>query len=218
MNWLLNTPEQHSKFPKYQAPYTNDTPYVFMYNRCTWGPSLTTTQPKMTSSHAKKPALSFKPVTSFRSSTSRIPTGGRAEWRATLPTLQDLSPPQSSRSGKAAPSPTAIVSSRLVAAQDAHALTRTSFCIVGGWQAKARPERAASPAAPLGRRRSAKTSTWPSTAPVSVFARMTRWFHPTEPLLDKQALFYLQFLTSWTWYPTRRWLNCLLLKGKHLCL
>lgn len=112
MNWSLNTLERHSKFPKCRAAHTNDSPYVFMYNRCTWGPSLTTTQPKMTSSHAKKPVWSFKPVTSFRSSTSRILTGGRAEWRATLPNLQDLSHPQSSRSGKAVPSPTAIVSSR----------------------------------------------------------------------------------------------------------
>lgn len=105
MNWLFNWIEQQSKFHQYSAPHTSHTPNVFMHNRCTWGPNLTTTQPKMTSSLAKKPALNFKQVTSFRSSTSRIPTGGRAEWRATLPTLQDSSPPQSSRNGRA----TAIV-------------------------------------------------------------------------------------------------------------
>ncbi len=38
----------------------------------------------------------------------------------------------------------------------------------GGWQVKARPERAVSPAAHLERKRSAKTSTWLNTAPVSV--------------------------------------------------
>lgn len=37
----------------------------------------------------------------------------------------------------------------------------------GGQPAKARPEGAASPAARLGRKRSAKTSIWPSTARVS---------------------------------------------------
>lgn len=102
MKWLFNTTEQHIKFDTYPASHTSLTPYVFMHNRCTWGPSLTTTQPKMTSSLAKKPALNFKRVTSFRSSTSRIPTGGRAEWRATLLTLQDSSPLRSSRNGRAA--------------------------------------------------------------------------------------------------------------------
>lgn len=92
---------------------------------------MTTTQPKMTSSLAKKPALNFKQVTSFRSSTSRIPTGGRAEWRATLPTSQDSSLPRSSRNGRAAPSPTALVSSRLVSSHRSTGRTRvdTNFCL-----------------------------------------------------------------------------------------
>lgn len=47
-------------------------------------------------------------------------------------------------------------------------LTQTSVCTAGEWRVKARPERAASPAAHSERKRSAKTSTWPSTALVSV--------------------------------------------------
>ena len=74
--------------------------HLLWTSRCTWGPSLTMTPPRTTSSHAKRPDWSLKLVTSFRSSTSRIPTGGRADWRATLPTSPDSYLPQSSKNGK----------------------------------------------------------------------------------------------------------------------
>lgn len=43
-----------------------------------------------------------------------------------------------------------------------------AFFFAGGWPVRAKPRRALSPAARLGRRRSAKTNIWLNTAPVSV--------------------------------------------------
>lgn len=76
------------------------TPHIHLIYRCTWGPSLHMTPPRMTSSRAKRQASNSKSVTSFRSSTRRTPTGGKAEWRAVLPTLLDWYPLQSCRNGK----------------------------------------------------------------------------------------------------------------------
>lgn len=96
----------------------------------------------------------------------------------------------------------------------------TQICLkTGGLPVKARPERAASPAARLGRKRSAKTSTWPSTAPVS--APLTA---STADLLvfmlylkQNQKNPILQFLTSWMWFLMRRLFSSLRLNGKLLC-
>lgn len=161
----------------YYKHHSANIPELFFFSfapiihRCTWGPSSTTTPPRMTSSRAKRQAWSFRPVTSSTSSTSRIPTGGRAEWRAALLTSQGWFPPQSCRNGKQLchaawwPVPQHKREWHIVPTCSRPDLT--VLLPAGGLPVSARRERAVSPAARSARRRSAKTSTWPSTAPVS---------------------------------------------------
>lgn len=184
--YRLSVMSRHTEYCTYRyckclwvpfLPKKVNTLHMFLIYRCTWGPSLTMTPPRMTSSHAKRQVWSFKPVTSFRSSTSRIRTGGKAELIPVLLTSLDWYPPQSSKNGKllchtiwwGIPQYEVTHQPRPQSrAKNVPGLTWSSFPTAGGWQVKARPERAVSPAARLGRKRSAKTSTWRNTALVSV--------------------------------------------------
>lgn len=100
--------------------------------------------------------------------------------------------------------------------------TRICLVITGGQPVKARPERAASPAARLGRKRSAKTSTWPNTVLVSVpltasTADLRACMLYLRQTSKQKKIPFLQFLTSWMWFLMRRLFSSLRLSGKLLC-
>lgn len=230
---------------KHQIHTTNDnelsffqkanTPYVFLIYRCTWGPSLTTTPPRMTSSRAKRRVWSFKPVTSLRSSTSRILTGGKAGWRAVLLTSPDWYPPRSSRNGKQLCNTlwwkTAAVWSHtyrstpkidIVLHQHrpqnwAKNVNLNLFPHCRRVASKSKAREGSQSCSPFGKKKKCKDKYLAkhSSSECSSGIRLSQ--HCSMGLSNTKSLL-LQFLTSWMWFLTRRLFSSLLLKGKHWCL
>lgn len=181
------------------------------------------TPPWTTSSPARRPASNFKRATSFRSSTSRIPTGGRAEWRITLQTLPAWSPPQSSRNGKHlllfclrrcdAPQQQARrfwVLRYSVSTQNLSGHHRRAA-------SKSKAREGSQSCSPFGKKKKCKDK---------YLAKHSSSECPTDRcdctstpfcVLPQRKMPILQFLTSWMWFLTRRLFGSPRSNGKLWC-
>lgn len=174
------------------------------------------TPPRTTSSRAKRPAWSSRPATSSTSSTSRIRTGGRAEWRTALSTSPGWFPLQNSKNGKRLKRILRREGSGPSHSTDGDLMRVCVRFLHRRLASKSKAKQGSQSCSPFGKKKKCKDKYLAkhSSSECSfahVIAGALLW-----ACLNKLTVL-LQFSTSWMWYLMRKLWGSLLLKGKLWC-